>query len=205
MNLFGRIAEKIVDFIGSVKWSLRNGISLDEQAKIRELLAKDYYIILTRNNNHLSTYFINLGDFLIGNKWSYWGHALLNMEGDVAPDGNFELVESTAAGVHVDTFENVFNVNSVVLLKPKHMPIERWTKVFEKAITEIGKPYDELFNMNQEEEFSCVELVRAALKADPDYETNFANFEALVKHYNRITPHMFYQCADFEVVYEIRH
>ena len=205
MNLLQTIETKFIDFIGSVKWSLHNGITNAEQDIIRQKLTNDYYIILTRNNNHLSTYFINLGDFLIGNGWSYWGHALLNMEGVVTSDGDFELVESTAVGVHIDTFANVFDVNSVALLKPKNMPIADWNLVFAKAITELGKPYDELFNLNQDTNFSCVELVRAALQADPDYATNFANFEALVQKFGRITPQMFYQCPDFEIVYEVRH
>ena len=205
MTSLQSIEIKIVDFVGSIKWALTNGITNDEQTKIKELMAKDYYIILTRNNNHLSTYLINFSDFCIGNGWSYWGHALLNMEGDVAPDGNFELVESTAAGVHVETFDNVFNVNSVALLKPKSMPIADWTSVFSTALSELGKPYDELFNINQTTNFSCVELVRTALMADPDYMTNFANFEALVQKFQRITPQMLYECNDFEIVYEIRH
>lgn len=205
MNLLQKIETAFIKCLGTVKWNLRNGITTAEQDIIRQKLTADYYIVLTRNNNHLSTYFIGLGDFLIGNGWSYWGHALLNIEGVVTNDGDFELVESTAVGVHIDTFANVFDVNSVALLKPKNMPIEDWNVVFAKALTEIGKPYDNLFELNSDSAFSCVELVRAALMADPDYATNFANFEALVQHYKRITPQMFYQCSDFEVVYETRH
>lgn len=205
MNLLQKVETVIIKFIGSVKWPIKNAVTKDEQDIIRQKLTSDYYIILTRNNNHLSTYFINFGDFLIGNGWSYWGHALLNMEDEVKSDTDFELIESTAEGVHIETFANVFDVNSVVLMKPKCMSIDDWNLVFAKAISEIGKPYDNLFNMDSTSAFSCVELVRAALQADPDYATNFANFEALVQHYKRITPQMFYQCSDFEVVYEVRH
>ena len=205
MNLLQKIETAFIGCLGKVKWNLRNGLTAVEQDTIRQKLTTDYYIILSRNNNHLSTYFIGLGDFLIGNGWSYWGHALLNMEDEVKSDTDFELIESTAQGVHIETFANVFDVNSVALLKPKNMPIADWNLVFAKAITEIGKPYDNLFNLNSDSSFSCVELVRTALMADPDYATNFANFEALVQHYGRVTPQMFYQCSDFEVVYETRH
>ena len=204
-TLLQKIEIKIVELIGKCTWKLRNGITPEEQATIRQLLAENYYIILTRNNNHLSTYMINISDFLIGNGWSYWVHGLLNLEDMTDPNGNFELVESTAVGVHVDTFADIFALNSTVLLKPKSMPIEDWTKIVTQAIADVGKPYDYLFNINQTSSFSCVEFVRNALQADPDYATNYANFEALVQKFKRVTPQMLYECGDFEVVYEVRH
>ena len=39
---------------------------------------------------------------------------------------------------------------------------------------------------------------------DPDYYTNFANFEKLIAERKNLTPQMFYECPDFEVVFEIR-
>ena len=205
MNLLQKIEVGFIRILGSIKWPLRNGLTAAELSTIRTHLASDYYVIVTRNNNHLSTYAINFGDWMIGNGWSYWGHALLNTEDAVTSDGDFELVESTAQGVHVETFANVFDCNSVALLKPKHMDIGDWTKIFTQALADVGKPYDDLFQLDQTQCFSCVELVRNALQADPDYETSFANFEALVQKYNRVTPQMLYECADFEVVYEVRH
>lgn len=206
MTLLEKIEVAFIKRLGKIVWKLKNPVTLEEQGKIRDLLAKDYYIILTRNNNHLSTYFINFGDFILGRGWSYWGHALLNME-DMTPtdDQQFELIESTAIGVHLESFANVFDVNSVAILKPKSMAAEDWTKVFAQALADVGKPYDNLFNMNGTDSFSCVEFVRNALQADPNYAVNFANFEAMCQKYKRITPQMFYDCPDFEVVYEVRH
>jgi hypothetical protein len=40
--------------------------------------------------------------------------------------------------------------------------------------------------------------------AEPDYQENFANFEKMIKERKNLTPQMFYDCPDFEVVYEVR-
>lgn len=204
MNFVQKLLVRCVKFIGSITWKYKNGLTTDEKDIIRQTLSKNYCIILTRSNNHLSTYAISISNFLIGAGWGYWGHALLNMEDGDDEDVVFELIESTAAGVHLDTFDDVFAVHSVALLKPKNVPAEYWTKIFAQAIADIGKPYDNLFNIN-DDTYSCVELVRHALQADPAYATNFANFEAMVQKHKRITPDMFYKCPDFEVVYEVRH
>src|ERR1035437_6251008 len=134
MNLLQKIEVGFIKILGTIKWPIKNPLTECDKIAIRTLLAKDYYVIVTRNNNHLSTYAINFGDFMIGNGWSYWGHGLLNMEGVVTADGDFELIESTAAGVHIETFANVFDCNSVALLKPKSMSLDDWTKVFTQAI-----------------------------------------------------------------------
>ena len=129
----------------------------------------------------------------------------MNFEDTVDTDADFRLIQSTGKGVAYAEFSEVFTTSSTVLLKPKNMPVGDWTAIFDKAKTELGKPYDTLYDMAQDQQLSCVELVRQALLADPTYATNFANFEALVQKYKRITPQMFYDCEDFEVVYEIRH
>jgi len=205
MTLLEKIESAFVEFVGKIKWKLTDPVTDSEKEEVRKLLTPNYYIILTRNNNHISTYFISLGDFLLGRGWSYWGHALMNMEDEVKDDNDFRLIESTAKGVHLSTFDDVFAVNSVAILKPKNMKAEDWTAVFEQALSDVGKPYDNLLQIDQTNSFSCVELIRNALMADADYMTNFPNFEAMVQKYKRITPQMFYDCEDFEVVYEVRH
>jgi hypothetical protein len=205
MNLLQKIENAVITLIGKINWTLRDPLTVEEQAKVRELLKEDYYIILTRTNSHLSAYAVSFGDFIIGRGWSYWSHGLMNFEDSVETDDDFRLIQSTGKGVAYATFDEVFTTSSTVLLKPKNMPIKEWTTVFDKAKSELGKPYDTLYDMAQDQQLSCVELIRQALLADPTYSTNFANFEALVQHYKRITPQMFYDCADFEIVYEIRH
>jgi hypothetical protein len=176
---------------------------LDE---IHELLRNNYYVILTRNNSHLSTYFVAIGNKLATGKWGFWGHALMNMENDNDPnrDSGFKLMESTGVGVHYSSFYEVFQCDSVALLKPKNVTHEEWLEIMEKLLLQDGKKYDNLFDLVSDKEVSCVELVRTALQALPDYNEKFANLEAIIaKDGNNLTPDMFYNCPDFECVYEV--
>ena len=204
MSMLQSIENAMVTAIGKVHWTEKNLIVAEEQQIIRNKLSSDYYIILTRNNSHLSTYAICISNFFLTGKWGYWGHALMNFEDAVTSDADFKLVESVGVGVRYGTFDEVFATNSAVLLKPKNMDIGDWTLILDKAKSDIGKPYDTLFDLQQDKALSCVELVRDALKADPTYSTSFAHFEAMAQKYDRITPDMFYGCPDFEVAFEIR-
>ena len=191
--------------IGICNWTLTNPVTQDELDKVNSLLASNYYIILTRNNNHLSSYMIGISDFFLSGKFGFWGHTLINVEDQVVNETDFKFVESIASGVQYATFKEVTAVNSIALLKPKTMPADDWNAILQKAYADIGKPYDLVFDLNQTDAMSCVELVRNVLQADPTYATNFANFEALAQKHGKVTPQMLYDCGDFEVVYEVRH
>lgn len=204
MNIFKKAWVEITKFLGKIHWSPSNTLTLEEQSHIRELLKKDYYIMLSRRNNHLSTYLISFANFILSGKFSYWSHAFMNTENDVKNDSDFRIVEALQTGVEFTPFDKVFDVNGIVLLKPKNMSIDKWTSVLDKARTEIGKPYDNLFDLKNDKALSCVELVRTALMAEPDYIENFADFENLIRSRGNLTPQMFYDCKDFEIVYEIR-
>jgi hypothetical protein len=204
MNIFQRVWVETVEFFGKIHWRPKNLLTEDEHRKIKELLGPNYYVILTRRNNHLSTYMIAFANFVLTGKFSYWSHALMNLEDEVKTDDDFLLIEAIGAGVTTNHFNKVFDCNGVVLLKPKNMTIEDWTAVLDKAKTELGKPYDNLFDLKSDKALSCVELVRTALQADPDYATNFAEFEQMIRKRKNLTPQMFYECPDFEVVYEVR-
>jgi len=91
------------------------------------------------------------------------------------------------------------------LLKPKCMDIRQWTRVLDKLKNDVGKPYDTLYNLADDQSISCVELVRNALSASPTYKQDFAHFEELISKYKNLDPEMFYICRDFEVVWEVRH
>lgn len=204
-KLWESFANWVVITIGEIRWRYRDGLTDKELSEIRNLLIPNYYIILTHRKNHLSTFFVSLASWVVTGKWSYWAHALMNLEDEVKSDNDFRLIEATGAGTHYSPFELVFKVHGVVLLKPKNMSAEHWTKVMDKANSELGKPYDSLFDLKNDRRLSCVELVRTALMAEPDYEKNFANFEKMICENKNLTPQMFYDCPDFEVVYEIRH
>lgn len=176
-------------------------ISESDKSKIYDLLSKDYYIILTRRKTVFSTFFINLADFIITGKWGFWSHTLMNLEDSVTEVKDFRLIEATSAGVHYSPFEMVFNVESVALLKPKKMTVDEWTNLFDVAKAQLGKPYDTLFDITNNETMSCVELVRHVLQKEPNYEKDFEAFESMIKKSEDLTPQMFFDCGDFEIVF----
>ncbi len=204
-NIFKGMVHWAVITIGNIHWSYRGGLTEDELSILREKLTKDYYIIVTHRNNHLSTYFVSLASLVLTGKFSYWAHALMNLEDEVKSDSDFRLIEATGAGTHYSPFNLVFQVHGVALLKPKSMSIEYWTSIMDKANSELNKPYDTLFDLTNDNALSCVELVRAALQTEPNYSTDFANFENMIKSRKNLTPQMFYECEDFEIVWETRH
>lgn len=201
MYTLKKILAKIVLFIGSIHWKAKRTLLETEQNIIRSYLASHYLIILTRRRNHLSTFFINLADFLLTGKWGFWSHALMNLEDEVTLESDFRLMEATAIGVHYSPFDKVFDVQNAVLLKPKNMTLIQWTKLLDRAKEQLGKPYDTLFNIKDAKALSCVELVRFILQGEPNYDINFANFEALIKKHKNLSPQMIYDCGDFDVVY----
>jgi uncharacterized protein YycO len=190
--------------VGKIHWQPKNTLTEDEKERVRQLLSQNYYIVLTRRDNHLSTYFIQLTDLFLRGKLGFYCHALMNFEDEVKTDEDFRLIEAIGSGVKLSTFDEVFDCHSVCILKPRSMTAEEWTAVLDKAKTELGKPYDTLFDLKSDKALSCVELVRTSLMAEPGYETDFANFEAMINKYKNLTPQMFRDCPDFEVVYEVK-
>lgn len=203
-KIWDNIISWVVLTIGKIQWRYTGGLSEAELAHIYTLLVPNYYVIITHRKNHLSTFFVGLASFMVTGKWSYWAHALMNLEDDVDSKSDFRLIEATGSGVHYSPFSDVFNVHGVALLKPKNMSINHWTYVLDKAKKELGKPYDTLFDIKNDNALSCVELVRVALMNEPDYYINFPNFETMISNRKNLTPQMFYDCEDFEVIYEVR-
>lgn len=193
----------IILAVGKVHWKGRNFLTEDDKKLLRDSLKPNYYIILTRRRNHLSTFFTGLANYLLQGKWGFWSHALMNAEDEVKSVDDFRLVEAVGVGVKYTPFDEVFDVNSVVLLKPKNMSDEYWTDIMDRLKEQIGKKYDTLFDIASDKELSCVELVRVALMAEPNYAENFANFEAMIVKNKNLTPQMFYDCPDFEHYLEI--
>lgn len=181
-------------------WSL----TPEDWGKIHLLLRDDYCVVLTRRKTHLTTYLISIANLLKTGKFGYWSHALLNVEESVKDVEDFKLVEATGSGVHYSKFNEVFDCDSVCLLKPKGFTSEDWTETFDDVLKNLGKPYDVFFNIYDEGKLSCVELVRNALMSADDYSKNFSDFENMIKKTKNLTPDMFYNCKDFEVILEIR-
>lgn len=203
---FGWLITLFVSTICQINWKITKRLSDEDLKLIQHSLAKDYYIICTRSPNTLSNHLICFIHWLLTGTWGFYSHALMNLESDTDDPLNFRLIEATLKhGASIDSFDWVFHdVASVALLKPKSFQLEQWTLVMEKATKELGKQYDTLYDLTNDSRVSCVELVLNALKADPNYSVNYANFIALSKQYGELTPHMIYTCPDFEVVLEIR-
>jgi len=177
----------------------------EDHNKIRELLKSNYYIILTRRKCHLTTYLIALMSLYVDHKMSHYTHALMNVEGDIDNNMDYKLIESTAVGVHYSTFMEVFDCDSVVLLSPKGLPPEEWTAVLDAVKKEIGKGYDDLFDITNDENVSCVEMVYQGLKSLPNAEARFPKLFALIKERkNNLTPQMLYDTGELEIVFEVR-
>ena len=194
----------LLDKVGKVSWRLKNGLTSEDRAELYRLLADDYYIILTRRRNHLSTYFTSFGHFLLHGKFGFWTHALMNLEDEVKSKSDFRLIEAVSAGVQYSPFDEVFDVNAVMLLKPKRVQLEQWTTVMDASKEFLGRKYDTLFDLANENQMSCVEVIHAAIKRIPGYLVLFSNFDALVKRKRNLTPQMYRDCDDFEVIYEVR-
>src|ERR1035437_1082598 len=186
---------------GGVYYGLRES----DHDQIREILAKNYLIILTRTNCHLTTYLIAIISAFVDHKLSHYCHALMNVEGDIPGHLDYKLIEATNVGVHYSTFMEVFDCDSVALLSPKGIPLEEWTKVLDTVKNELGKDYDNLFDLTQDKQVSCVEMVYWGLKTLPDFEQRFPKLVALIKtEGNNLTPQMLYDTGELEIVFEVR-
>jgi hypothetical protein len=205
MRLSGVVAF-VVKTIAKINWNNPRSLSPSNKEELASLLAKDYYVIVTHSRSHLATYFINLSDWFLTHKWGFWNHCLMNLEDDVTVEKDFRLIEATIfRGTVFDTFDTVFkDVDAVALLRPKSMTLEKWTAVLDRAKNNEGKKYDTLYDFAQDKKLSCIELVRNILQAEPNYEEDFANFEATLLKYKELTPQMLYDCQDFVAVLEIR-
>jgi len=213
MNIFKRIGVAFIDLIAKMHWNpiralFNNGVfwSLTEQdwEELHELLSKNYYVILTRNSAHMSTYIVGIGTLINDHKWGHWGHALMNLEGDNPTKDDFKLMEATGVGTHISTFWEVFTCDSVALLKPKNLTADEWTAVMDKLLKQEGKKYDTLCDLANDQSVNCVEMCRTALQGEPNYETDFPLFESMIKKHGNVTPQSFYDCPEFEIVWERR-
>lgn len=196
-----------IEMLAKVKWTQKKHLTEQDDIILKDKFAKDYYIIVTRKSNYLTTFLIALGNFFLTGRWGFYSHALMNMEDEVTTDADYRFIEATGKGTAFNTFDGVFgHADAVGLVLPKShiMTREEWTECLDKAKTYLGTPYDNLFNLVSTNEINCVELVRLALQALPDYAARFPNFEAMLKAKKKLTPDMFHECDDFELVYSIK-
>lgn len=113
----------------------------------------------------------------------------------------YKFVEATAKGVAYATFDEVFACDRVCLLTPKKVSNEEWTRVIDGLLTQLGKPYDDLFDLSDSTHVSCVEVVLDALK-QADYGDDFKNLSDMIKRSGNLVPQMYRDCPDFTVEIE---
>jgi RNAse (barnase) inhibitor barstar len=205
---------KITNIFSEIQWprlqAVLNGgvyykLNEEDHYKIKKLLKDNYLVILTHRRSHLTTYLIAIISWVTTKKSSYFTHALMNVEGDVENAEDFRLIEATGVGVHYSTFMKVFDCDGVALLKPRDIPLGEWTSVLETVKASYGAEYDTLFDISDSKKVSCVELVYQGLKTIHNYEEKFPHLVRLLEETNNdLTPQMLYDCADMDVVFEIR-
>lgn len=211
--LWYKVYKAVLDTLAKITWvKLRKfftgkdyNLTAEDLDFIRKALASNYYVIATRRNTSLTTYIIALGSFITTGKFSHYDHVLMNLEGDNPnADIDFYLMEATGSGVHWSSFMQVFDCDSVALLKPKNITVEDWEGAVVAMKEQLGKPYDDAIDFSQTKRDSCVQMVNDSLMGMPDYNEKFPNLIADIKKYTRLTPQMYYDCPDFEVVFEAR-
>ena len=201
-----RIQIAFIKAMAKVKWQPTELLSDGDKAELKKLYAENYFITATRRRNYLSTFFIGLSHWFLTGRWGFYTHVLMNLEDVVTSDADYRFIEATGNGTHYSDFPEItHDVDAVCLLKPISMTLAEWTACLDQAKTLLGRPYDNLFNLVNAEEINCVELVRRALQALPDYETRFAAFEKIIqKKKGKLTPQMLVDCTDFHIFWEVR-
>jgi len=205
MNFFSSIKwDKLAELVQRKKYY---DLTPSDWAEIYRILKREYCVIVTRRENHFTTYLIGIGHFLKTGKWGFYTHAFYNVESHVVTAEDIIFLEATSKGVHTSKFWDVFDCDAVCLLRPEgYMPheleaaFEGSTSVFE------GKSYDHLHSIKNNEAMNCVETVRQALiNYDSEkYFSRMKNFEAWIAKEKTLTPQMFRDCPDFKVILEIR-
>lgn len=185
-------------------------ISSSDRDSLRDMAEHGFYIFVTRRETHLTTYLISFGDWVLSlgvwvrnrfkgprPRFGFWSHAFLNID-------EIHFMEAINKGVVISHFDDVFDCDAVCVLMPKFFHHADWGPVVAKALDLKGRNYDTVFNLADDSELSCIELVRAALKASPNYEKAFADFEHSIQTYNNLTPQMLYDSTSFAKVWEVR-
>ena len=196
--------------ISRVKWEwifgkTRYQLTDAELDDVRRVLIDEHCIILIRRRAHLTTWLLSLSELILRKRTAYWSHCALNLDNEVNKDSDFRIAEAIAGGVIVSPFMQVFNCDSVVLLRPRAFTSEDWEAALWAVAQDVGKPYDSLFDFCDDTEMSCSELIRDALRATPGYYGRFPVLEHMLWYYGKLTPQMIYESGEFDVVLEFRH
>jgi len=189
-------------------------LTAEDRDQAREIMAHGNFIWVSRRRTHLTSYLISFADWALSlwvwvrakfkgprPKWGYWTHAFLNVSSS-------KFIEAVSKGVSEAHFDEALNVDAVAVLVPAFVTADEWdevsAQVVAKARAQLGKKYDTVFNIADDNEVSCIELMRVVLQEVPEYEMKFKAFEETIKLYKNVTPEMLYQSKSFTVLWEVR-
>ena len=202
-TVFYRVYHWLAEIPPKISWSRQHRITNKQRDELAQVLASGYYVILTGSSSHLSSVIVSLLTWCKTGRWGRYSHVLMNADNiENAEDRDlFKFVEATAQGVAYATFDEVFACDRVCLLTPKTVSNTEWTRVIDALLSQLGKPYDDLFDLADSTHVSCVEVVLAALAA-ADYAEDFANLAVMIQQQGNLVPEMYRDCADFTVAVE---
>ncbi len=134
-------------------------------------------------------------------KRSSYSHALVSLG---VIDHADSFVEATNSSVHYSQFMEVFNCDRICLLEPLHMNPKDWAIVTNGVTKQVGKKYDNLFDIQDDTRVTCTEMIMMGLRDLPDYKKQFPHLEYMIQESGNLTPQMFRDCTDFRVALETR-
>jgi hypothetical protein len=207
MKLLARLILKIGGF--DLSWiriaitGKEYALTAEDHTHLLRLFKKSNYIILTKRRWSLGSFMVVIASTILTRKKAYWTHGLMNVEGDV---GTPKLMEAIGRGVVISDFFDVFNCDSVSVLRPK-MPKGfemNWEGLNNEAYNHLGKEYDTLSDILDDQKLNCTEYIWKCLQKVPDADIWFHGLKTLIDQNHNLCPQMFYDCGSFEVVFEAR-
>ncbi len=207
-----RMLHGITRVISSINWDWgrkmlggKYQVTDAEKDYIRDLLRIQPCFILIENRSFLSGYLVRMLSWLTTGKWVKYTHVLMNFDVGLGshPDG-FLLIESTNSGVHFSTFDHVFECDNVCLTTVDLTHFE-WLQVRMGLAKQLGKSYDDWFDLQDNTHVTCVEMCWDALDELDNRDEVFPTFVQKIARYNQINPEDFRDSDEIILIYETKH